>query len=224
MAIGSAGLAEPGGAHMSQRRRSLAPLTGAAFVVLSVVSFTIAGDVPADDAPGNEVISFYADNESSQMISTLLGVLATLFFLFFVGRLRSALREREVGTTGELSAVAFAGGVVAAVGMLIFAGITFTLVEVGKDLEPAAAQALHALYVNLFFPVAGGMVTLLFAAGLVVMRTGALPRWLGWFAILIAILGITPLGFFAFLGSMLWILIVSIVLFLGKGVAQTTAP
>jgi hypothetical protein len=45
-----------------------------------------------------------------------------------------------------------------------------------------------------------------------VVRYGALPKWLGWVAILLGVVGVTPIGFAAFLGLGIWILIVSVIL------------
>ena len=41
---------------------------------------------------------------------------------------------------------------------------------------------------------------LLLATGLSIVLYGALPKWLGWIAILLGVIGLTPIGFFAFLG------------------------
>jgi hypothetical protein len=55
--------------------------------------------------------------------------------------------------------------------------------------------------------------------------------WLGWVAIVLAILGGTPAGFIAFLASRIWILVISVMLTLrerdesasrGPGPAPTT--
>ena len=52
----------------------------------------------------------------------------------------------------------------------------------------------------------------LFSTGLSIVLYGAIPKWLGWVAIALAVIGLTPLGFAAFLGTGVWILIVSIML------------
>ncbi len=196
---------------MAQARRSLLPLTGVVFFILFAVGFIVAGETLSADEPGEEVISYFSANDSKLMLAALLGAIATIFFLFFVGGLRSTLRSAE-GGAGTFSAIAFAGGVVAATGMLIFSGFTWVLVDGVEDFDPATAQTLNALNANFFFPLAGGLVTLLFATGLVTIRTAALPAWVGWLAIVIAVVTFTPVGFFAFLASIVWVLIVSIVL------------
>lgn len=206
---------------MAQARRSLLPLTGAVFFVLFVLTFILSGEAPGADESGEEIISFFSEDESKHSIASIVGALAAVFFLFFVGSLRSVLRPAE-GGPGTLSAVAFGGGVVAATGMLIFSAIAFTLVEGIDNFEPAAAQVLNAMNMNFFFPLAGGLATLLIATGLVSVRTGALPSWLAWAALVIGAATVTPLGFFAFLASIAWVLVASIVLWMGVPAASTT--
>jgi hypothetical protein len=196
---------------MAQRQRSLAPLTGVVFVVLLVAAFITGGETPAVDDSAEEVVSFYQDNEAKVVIGSLLFGLGAVLFLFFTGVLRRVLRSAE-GPTDWLSAVAFGGGVVAAVGMLIFAGLGFTLSDAADDLPPAAMQTLNALSFDLFLPLAGGMVTLLVATGLSALKTKVLPQWLAWAALVLAVAGFTPVGFFAFLATILWVLVVSILL------------
>ena len=50
------------------------------------------------------------------------------------------------------------------------------------------------------------------AVGISIVRHGALPKWLGWVAILFGVAGMTPAGFFAFIGAGLWIGVASILL------------
>lgn len=208
---------------MAQDWKRWAPLTGVVFVVLLVLSFIVVGETPGADDSASEVVSFYTDNEGEMFLSALSAGFAAVFFLFFVGSLTSVLQSAE-GPGAWLSGVARAGGIVAAVGMLIFAGLAFTLGDVADRLEPEATQALNALNADLFFPLAAGIATFLFATGLVAVRTRALPPWLAWAAVVIGVACITPLGFFAFLASIAWVFVASVVLarVTGPPVASTT--
>ena len=176
-----------------------------------MASFVVGGETPGADESAAEAVEFYTDNDDKMMFSAILGGLSSVFLLFFVGTLRSVTRAGE-GATAGLSSVVLAGGAVAAVGNLIFSGLSFTLGDAAADLEPAAVQALSALNSDFFFPLAGGIATLLFACGLASVRGAALPAWLGWSAMVIAVAVFTPLGFFAFLASILWIVVTGIVL------------
>lgn len=191
--------------------RGRAALTGVVFAILLVASFLVGGETPGADESAAEVVEFYTDNDDKSMLSAILGGLSSVFLLFFVGTLRNVVRAGEDGA-GGLSSVVLAGGTVAAVGNLIFSGLSFTLGDAATDLEPAAVQALSALNSDFFLPLAGGLCTLLLACGLASVRGGALPAWLGWSAIVIGVVLFSPLGFFAFLASILWLLVTSIVL------------
>ena len=52
----------------------------------------------------------------------------------------------------------------------------------------------------------------LIASGISIVRHGALPRWLGWVAIVLGVASATPAFFIAFLLAAIWILIVSVML------------
>jgi hypothetical protein len=109
------------------------------------------------------------------------------------------------------------------VGVLSFAGFTFTLADGADHLTPDAAQAINALNSDFFFPLAAGLSTLLLATGISGVRTQVLPAWLSWIAIVLGIAAITPAGFFAFTAFGLWVLVVSFVLWRTAS-ATPTAP
>ncbi len=51
------------------------------------------------------------------------------------------------------------------------------------------------------------------AIGLAILRTAALPKWLGWVMIVIGVIGVTPVGFFGFFAVMIWSVIVAVMLY-----------
>jgi hypothetical protein len=112
--------------------------------------------------------------------------------------------------------------VLVATGLLIFAGLAVALGDVAGDLEPAALQALHVLYQELLFPLTIGVSAFLLGAGVVALQTGALPGWVGWWAVVFGVVAAVPshvlggvldhIGFVGFLGLAVWTLIVSVLL------------
>ncbi len=151
------------------------------------------------------------DNKGAQFFSAILGAIAATLFVFFGGYLRRVLRDAE-GPGGVLSAVAFAGTIIFATGLAIDATITFTLAETADDIDPVAVEALSALYANDFLPFAVGLQVLMLATGISVVRHGALPKWIGWIAIVLGVVASTPAGFVAFIGSVILIAIISVML------------
>jgi hypothetical protein len=196
---------------MNRNREWLAPLTGVVFVVLAIIGFAIGGEPPGADDPPEEIVEHYVDNDSSVMFGAALATIAATFAVFFFGYLRKVLRAAE-GAGGMLSLVAFAGAVIFALGIAIDSMISFTLAETAEDIDPTAVQGLQALWDNDFLPLALGTQVLWFATGLSVVLHGALPKWLGWVAIVLGVIAVTPIGFVAALLGAIWILIVSVML------------
>jgi hypothetical protein len=178
----------------------IGPLTGILFVVLAIVAFAVGGNTPDVNDSAQDVVSFYVDNDSEQVIAAVLLALGCVALIFFLGSLRLVLRA-AAGDQGGLSTVTLLGGLGIAVGVSIFAGIGFTLGDAADDLPASATLALNALNSDLFFPVAVGAATFNLGLGLAVLRHGGLPRLLGWLALVIGIAGLTPAGFFAFLAT-----------------------
>ena len=206
------------------RRDWWAPLTGVAFLVLLILSFIVGGEPPDANSPPQEIVDHYVDNKDSVQIGAVISGVAAAFLVFFAGSLRRALRDAE-GPGGVLSAVAFAGAVIMATGAAIDGMISIALAERADDIEPVGVQTLQALWDNDWLPIALGITVLLFASGLSIARHGALPRWLGWVALLIAVATATPIGFVGFMGAALWVLVVSILLALRlRGEAPASRP
>lgn len=190
----------------------LVALTGVGTIVIAIVASLISGEPPGvDDNSTREIVDHYVDNKDSIEISAAISLVAITLFVFFGAYVRKVLNAAGGGQS-PLPDIAFAGTIVFGVGIAIDNTITFALAEAADDIDPTAVQALQALWDNDFLPVLMGMVLLLLGAGLSAVRFGGLPKWLGWAAILLAVLGATPIGFVAFLGGALWVLIVSILL------------
>jgi hypothetical protein len=189
-----------------------APLLGIVSIALFIAAFSVGGESPDADATAQKVVSFYTDHDSDQIIGAILLGYASLFLLFFASVLRTRLRATEQGS-GGLSALSFGGAVLMALGFLIFGGLAFTLADVSDKLDPSAAQAINALNGDLFLPLSVGAAAFNLANGIAIVRGGLLPGWLGWAAIVIGVVAVTPIGFFAILVTGIWILIASVLLF-----------
>jgi hypothetical protein len=189
-----------------------APLTGVVFVALVVPVFFLGGEPPDADEKLPKVLDFWKSNDSELMWGAALAGLAAVFLLWFMGVLRSSLRTAE-GGTGRVSTTAYAGGIVLATWIAFLASIQFAAADTAGDVAPAVTQTLSVINSDCFFGFAVGTATIFIAAGGLIIRTGFLPRWLGWISVLLGIAAVTPAGFVSFIGLLLWILAVSIVLF-----------
>jgi hypothetical protein len=199
---------------MADRWPSRAPITGIIAVALFVAAFIISGSSPDFDAGNREILDFYGD-QTKQVIASILVVYGSVLLVFFFATLRSTLRRSEA-----LSSLVLVGGALLAMGWTIFAGINFTLTDlVNSDhvsrIDPGTLQSLNALNSDFFFPVVLGTSVWIFSVALAILRTGDLPRWLGWAALAIGVLSVTPIGFVALLLSGVWILVASVLMLRG---------
>jgi hypothetical protein len=200
-----------------------APLSGVLAVALLVVATIVTGfdSVDSDDST-QKVIDFWTDNDGQQIAGAFIGALAAVPLLWFLGSLRSALRRAE-GDTGRLSAIAYAGGIVLVAFAVVDSSLQFAVAESVGDVPPGVTQTLSVLYNDFFLGFPVGLGTLLLASSLAILRTGVLPAWLGWVALLLGIVSLTPIGFFAFFVVLAWIAVVSVLLFRQQAPTPTAA-
>jgi len=206
---------------MDRSKEWLVPLTGVAFILVGIVGFLIGGEPKSADEPVNEVVDFYLDNKDSVQIGAIFGVAAGAILIFFGAYLRKVLRA-AAGEGEILSLVSFIGLVLVALGFAIDGTIAFSLAEAADDIDPIAVQSLQALWDNDFLPIMLGVLAFLWATGISVIRSGALPKWLGWVMILLGIAGVTPIGFASFLGAAILVPVIGILLSLRARSAPTS--
>ncbi len=197
----------------------LAPLSGAAFFVLLLVSSISGGETPGDYASGATVLSDFTAHATAQKLSNLLASLSVVFLVLFASRLRAWL---QAGGADALASVVFGGAVVIAVGGAARAGIGWALASGHDSLQPNAAQALNVLFAS-HYPAIVGMAVFMFAAWGSILRTGALPPWLGWVALPIALAAVAPPSLFPLIATGLWIATASVVMYRRDGQAPRTA-
>ena len=213
----------------------VAAATGIAFVVLGIIALVVVPQAPQPDASSSEVAAYYTDNRSGILAQTYLFAVAGIFFLWFLGSLRSHLRRAE-GGTGRLSAVAFAGGIATFAAFGTGSGISAAMAAgIAPQGDFAVANAFFELGSQVFSGVAFPVIVLSLAASIAILRYRAFPDWLGWLGLAVTLTGIigsfalfADSGFFAPGGGFsyvsfglffVWFLLLSVVL-----VQQLPAP
>jgi len=191
------------------RWERFAPLSGVVFFLLLLISAVSGGETPGEYASGATVLSFFEDHADAQKVSHLIEALEVVFLLFFASWLRDYLRGRGAG---PLASALFGGAVVIAVGGAARAGIGWALASGHDKLDPTAAETLNVLY-STHYPAVVGFAAFMFAAWASILRTGALPTWLGWVALPIALVAIAPPTLVPLIASSVWMAVVGIVLF-----------
>jgi hypothetical protein len=173
--------------------------------MLSVVVFVVGQYVaPAPVYPveqvGGLVASFYVNYQGRLLAEAILSGVASALFLVFLGGLRAVLARAE-GRQPWLAPVVVAAGAVATGLVLLQAAVLTALVTLEENAVGVQAEggswASRALF---YLQAAVGDLALfpfavfLAAAAAVVLRTGALPRWLGWvgatFGLLVGVLAV----------------------------------
>ena len=202
---------------MTDRWSRLAPLTGVLFAVLAVAAaFSNSAESPEASASRAKVLAYYVGHRSEVETSAILFALAFLVVVLFAGALRSYLRR--TATAEGLSALVLAGGIMMAVGALVGTGIEY---GVAHNLRSFTVQELHLLNFlsdEMFLPVLAGGFVFGICAGIAILRGAALPKWLGWAAIVIGIATIVPPASFpALLAFVVWSIVVSILMYLRLG-------
>jgi hypothetical protein len=190
----------------------LEPLTGLVFAIAFLVIIFTSSNSPDADAHTAKVIHYWTKHKDSEIATSVIAAIAFLFFAWFAGCLRARLAVVEGGGR-RLANVSFGGALIMTVGALLFSALSFTAADTVGKVPPTVTQSIHALDNDLFFPLVGGAALFLLAAGVLSLRTRALPAWLGWVAVVLGIVSLTPVGFFAFLASILWVAVVSVVLY-----------
>ena len=214
-------------------RHRLVTLSGAVGIALVLASFIAAGTAPAAGAPTAEVVSFYDQHRTGQVVSAVLLSLGSVLFLVFTAAFVTFLQREDARPRAEAT-VCLGGGVLLTMGLTLFAGLSLALGDVGGSLDPSALRVLHVLNQELFYPVTVGTAAYLLGAGAGVLRTGALPRWLGVVALVFAAIAAVPshvlggslvhIGFVGFMGLGLWTVVASGLLATRNGPAQPARP
>ena len=163
---------------------------GIVFVVLQLLSQALiqaGGSEPAFEASAAEIETFFM-NRNIQLALTggYLSVLSIVAFFWFLGALWARLRRAE-GEPGWLSLVAFASGLAGMAAILGSGGWELAILRLGDGLEAEILQLLFDLGNFAFAAYWVALAGMLLAAGVVTIRDDALPRWLGWFGLLVAV-------------------------------------
>lgn len=176
-------------AGSNRRWEQIGAAGGLLFVALQLAGqslIQLGGAEPVFNAGTGEIEAFFLSRHPQLApVGGFLSLLSAIAFLWFLGVLWAALRRRE-GEPGWLSLVAFACGVAGIATLLGEGGWELALLRVNDGLQGETARLLfdqgNATFANFWILLAG----LLLATGVLTVRDGALPRWLGWFALVLS--------------------------------------
>jgi hypothetical protein len=197
-----------------------AALAGAVYVVLFVVgTIVFFSSAKGGDDPPEVVIKWYSDSSNRDQIHfgwILIG-LSIFFLLWFVAALRRAVST--IDGDGILTTIVGLGGGIYAACAVVAIGIEDGIKTMSDD------TFQHRVYPELIHAAddagwvihaggAAGLGAMIIAASAAFMTRGTWPRWAGWLGIVVGVLSIASIVFFPQFLFLLWILIVSILMFL----------
>jgi len=192
------------------------PLAGIVFVVLFVVGLTL-NNIPSADDSAAKITSFYNDggDRAQVIISSYLLWLAGLFFFWFIAGLRARLIAVEEAP-GRLTSITYGGGLVF-IGLLMaaascFASVAGDITFGGEDFVSAEGARFVP---ELGYPLLliGGMfaaIAMIDAASILILRTGVVPAWIGYFGFVAAVALLFGVLFLPMIFLVLWVLFVSV--------------
>jgi hypothetical protein len=210
--------------------------TGIVFVLLFAIGlFVVVPTAPAFDSSPALIKQFYVQHRNDLQAGLFIASFAVFFFVWFLGSLVSHLRGAE-GRKGRLTAIVFGSGLIFIgdfiVTLAVFAAAAFRPEQTSAEV----LRLLNDFGFLLAVPVALAVTAFFAAIAKLSLKTGALPVWLSWLAVLAAIgngfavggvfkdsgafsAGDGALGFYVpVVSSLLWILLASIVLTARAGV------
>ncbi|MCZ7456278.1 hypothetical protein [Streptomyces sp. WMMC940] len=173
---------------------------GAAIGLLAVVMFVLAfimfmqtdpsGGTPYPSIENAQTVNdFYSQNVNAVRLQMLFTTLGIALFLWFLGPLWRVLREAEDGSARGTT-VALVGAGVGSALMLVGLALTYAVLLTTSPAQAAAVPAFFTVSAVLF-ALGGGVLSLFFfAVGKVILHTGVMGRWLGWLALLAAVLSV----------------------------------
>jgi hypothetical protein len=192
-----------------------APLAGVAAAVLWIVGTIVieSTDFSSKDTP-EEILAVTQDDSATIITGGVIFALGVVLFVWFLGSLRARFLLAE-GGLGRLTSLVYGSGLLVALCLTMQVAPPVIAASADEDLSADAAQALQTMGEAFFAGTWVLLVPMLVAAGLVIMRTRALPVWLGWASLVLALgLLIPPVGWLIVLFLFpVWTLVASVLVF-----------
>jgi hypothetical protein len=192
-------------------------LIGLVAVALIFVSFgPLSGSQPNENASGVTVAHWYNTHVNQQWATFWLVGLALFLLLVFATQLRGVL-IRSGGGQRLWPNIVFASMILFITSTVVSGSFSMTLILASHNHEYAIAHFINFYEQNNELLILAGMIFITLSAGLaILLNRGAnpLPKRLGWYSLLVAVVGMAgPFSFFSFLfGFPIWVIATGIVI------------
>lgn len=191
-------------------------LIGLVAVALIFVSFgPLSSGQPGENASGVTVAHWYNTHVNQQWATIWMVGLALFLILVFLTQLRTVLVQ--AGGQRLWPNIAFASGILLVAGVLVSGSFQVTVLLAAHNHDFAVAHFVNFYNANNYLLLLAGVIFVTLSTGLAILlnrEAAPLPKRLGWYSLLVAVVGIAgPLSFFAFLfGFPIWVLATGIVI------------
>ncbi|GAA0617560.1 hypothetical protein GCM10009547_19780 [Sporichthya brevicatena] len=149
--------------------------------------FTTFGETPDSDAPADQIVAFYSEHRTTQLMAGCVWAAALAPLGLFLSRLYTALKSAEEGHGTGATAYLFGAFAFLAAPILWVTGVFGVSFRVG-ELHPSVTQYNHDLFLLPIVTCAPLWVLMFGGIALVILVTGrgVFPRWLGILALVAA--------------------------------------
>jgi hypothetical protein len=191
----------------------LAPLSGIVFVAAIIVGFFVLGSGgPQVTDSAQTITSYYADHHQKAEVTVGVIAVGLVFLAIFIAFLYGHLKAAE--TSGNLwSTLMLIGGIAGIATFFVAGGVHVAIADGGTHgFGLDAMVALNALDNDMLISFVFALGLMLLGVAGATMTTGALPKWLGWAALVLGILCFTPVWWAGAALGLIWIIVTGITL------------
>ena len=191
-------------------------LIGLVAAALIFVSFgPLSNGQPNENASGATVVHWYNTHVNQQWLTIWLVGLAVFLLLVYTTQLRAVLVQ--AGGQRLWPNIVFASGILLVGGVIVSGSFEVTVMLAAHNHQFAVAHFINFYDQNNELLLLIGVVFLTLSTSLAILlnrENAPLPKRLGWYSLLVAVVGIAgPFSFFSFLfGFPIWILATGIVI------------
>ncbi len=197
----------------TDRIQRLLPLSGVLFTALMFAALYLTRGEADAGASQQTIFSYWHSHHGVQLISALiLAPYGAVLILVFAAELRRTIRSYEADEA-IYSPIILGGGIMVALGLAITGSLDAAVATSAHHNSHAAVYTLAQLQSYDWVPWIAGFAVMMLATGIAGLRTLALPKTLSWAALILGILFLTPVGFFAIFALPVWTLATGIVLY-----------
>ncbi len=158
---------------------------GLAFVVLALLGRFLPGTAPDVDESANAITSFLTDNRTMILTGALMWSAAAGLIIWFAAAFAEAIRERD--ERSDIHMALLAGSVLVGGAIFINAGASAAAAYGVEGRDAAITTMLFEWSAVLTTMIGFAAALPLAAAGVGVLRTRLMPDWLGYLALLAAL-------------------------------------